>query len=96
MGRRRVDDAGFGCGPQGRSCIVTTAQLDRRRCTCAAERLVAIISSWCAEPLVPVADFAALGGPPVFGLDLLGLARTVAAPDLPGALLGWIIGSPPP
>jgi len=31
---------------------------------------------------------------PVFGLDLLGLARAVAAPDLPGALLAWIAGPP--
>jgi hypothetical protein len=31
---------------------------------------------------------------PVFGPDLLGLARVVAAPDLPGTLLAWITGSP--
>jgi len=31
---------------------------------------------------------------PAFGLDLLGLARAVAAPDLPGMLLAWITGSP--
>jgi hypothetical protein len=29
---------------------------------------------------------------PVFGLDLLGLARAVAAPDLPGTLLAWVTG----
>jgi len=29
---------------------------------------------------------------PVFGLDLLGLARAVAAPDLPGTLIHWLLG----
>jgi hypothetical protein len=28
-----------------------------------------------------------------FELDLLKLARAVAAPDLPGALIGWVTGS---
>ena len=32
--------------------------------------------------------------PPVFGLDLLGLARAVAAPDLPGTLIHWLLGPP--
>jgi hypothetical protein len=31
---------------------------------------------------------------PVFGLDLLGLARAVAAPDLPGTLIHWVLGPP--
>lgn len=29
---------------------------------------------------------------PVFGVDLLGLARAVAAPDLPGHLVAWLLG----
>jgi len=29
---------------------------------------------------------------PVFGVDLLGLARAVAAPDLPGTLIHWVLG----
>lgn len=33
---------------------------------------------------------------PVFGLDLLGLARAVAAPDLPGTLVAWLLGPPVP
>lgn len=33
---------------------------------------------------------------PVFGLDLLGLARGVAAPDLPGTLVAWLPGPPVP
>src|SRR6185312_10349152 len=31
---------------------------------------------------------------PAFGLDLLDLAQAVAAPDLPGALIGWLLGPP--
>lgn len=31
---------------------------------------------------------------PVFGVDLLGLARAVAAPDLPGVLIRWAFGPP--
>jgi len=31
---------------------------------------------------------------PVFGLDLLGLARAVAAPNLPGKLVVWLLGPP--
>jgi len=31
---------------------------------------------------------------PLFGLDLLGLARAVAAPDLPGTLIRWLLGPP--
>jgi hypothetical protein len=31
---------------------------------------------------------------PVFGLDLLGLARAVAAPDLPGVVIHWLLALP--
>jgi len=31
---------------------------------------------------------------PIFGFDLLDLARGVAAPDLPGALIAWVTGAP--
>lgn len=31
---------------------------------------------------------------PWFGLDLLALARTVAAPDLPGQVIAWLLGPP--
>ena len=31
---------------------------------------------------------------PAFGLDLLGLARAVAAPDLPGTLVAGLFGMP--
>ncbi len=32
---------------------------------------------------------------PIFGFDLLDLARAVAAPDLPGALIAWVTRGPP-